>query len=144
MKVFTGTKIGRVFFIRIDEGDDVAECVDTFIRENKVVNAVVTSAIGTLSNAVIHYITTTDYPSSNNFTRLKDRPMELSSMDGLIVDGIAHLHTVISEGDRVMSGHLEPGCRSLYLFEMAVLEVEGLENLTRKPNRHGKQQLEYK
>jgi predicted DNA-binding protein with PD1-like motif len=60
------------------------------------------------------------------------------------VDGIAHLHTVISEGDRVMSGHLEPGCRSLYLFEMAVLEVEGLENLTRKPNRHGKQQLEYK
>jgi hypothetical protein len=34
MKVFTGTKIGRVFFIRIDEGDDVAECVDTFIREN--------------------------------------------------------------------------------------------------------------
>jgi predicted DNA-binding protein with PD1-like motif len=144
MKVFTGTKIGRVFFIRIDEGDDVAECVDTFIRENKVVNAVVTSAIGTLSNAVIHYITTTDYPSSNNFTRLKDHPMELSSIDGLIVDGIAHLHTVISEGDRVMSGHLEPGCRSLYLFEMAVLEVEGLENLTRKPNRHGKQQLEYK
>jgi predicted DNA-binding protein with PD1-like motif len=143
VEVFTGSKIGRVFFIRIDEGDDVAECINKFIEEKKIVNAIVTSAIGTLSAAVVHHIITTDYPSSNNFIRLKDRPIEVNSIDGLIVDGAAHLHMVISEERTVIAGHLEPGCKSLYLFEMAVLEVEGLE-VTRKPNQHGKKQLEYK
>ena len=143
MKVFTGKKTGRIFFIRIDEGDDVAESINTFIADNKVVNGIVTSAIGTLSSAVVHYITTTNYPSSNNFIRLTDRPIEVNSVGGLIVDGVAHLHTVISDGERVISGHLEPGCKSLYLFEMAVIEVEDID-VTRKPNQHNKKQLESK
>jgi predicted DNA-binding protein with PD1-like motif len=143
MKVFTGKKIGRVFFIRIDEGDDIAECVDSFIAEHKVINGIVSSAIGTLSSAVVHYITTTGYPSSYDFFRLKDRPIEVSSVNGLIVDGVAHLHTVISDAERIISGHLEPGCKSLYAFEMSVLEVEDID-VTRKPNQHNKKQLENK
>ena len=143
MKVFTGKKIGRVFFIRIDEGDDITECVNKFIAEHQVVNAIVSSAIGTLSSAVVHHITTTGYPSANEFVRLTDRPIEVNSIDGLIVDGIAHLHAVISEADRVLAGHLEPGCKSLYLFEMAVLEVEDID-VTRKPNQHNKKQMENK
>ena len=141
MKVFTGKKIGRVFFIRIDEGDDIAECVDKFIAEHKVVNGIVTSAIGTLSSAVVHYITTTGHPSENGYFRLENRPIEVNSVDGLIVNGFAHLHTVISEGEKTYGGHLEPGCKSLYLFEMAVLEVEEID-VMRKPNIHGKDHLE--
>ena len=141
MKVFTGKKTGRVFFIRIDEGDDVLECVNSFITEHKVVNAIVTSGVGTLSSGSVHFITTTGYPSSNTFLRMEERPIEVNSIDGLIVDGVAHLHMVISEGTRVIAGHLEPGCKSLYLFEIAVLEVEDMD-VTRKPNQHGKNQLE--
>ena len=143
MKVFTGKKAGRIFFIRIDEGDDITECVNSFIADHKVSNGIVTSAIGTLSSAVVHYITTTTYPSSFDFFRLNNRPIEVSSVNGLIVDGIAHLHTVISDGERVISGHLEPGCKSLYVFEMAVIEVEDID-VTRKPNQHNKKQLESK
>ena len=103
----------------------------------------VVSAIGTLSKGVTHYITTTGYPSSFNFDRLENTPIELTSIDGLIIDGVAHLHTVISDTKRVYSGHLEPGCKVLYVFEMAVIEVEGME-ITRKPNEHGKSQIEFK
>ena len=143
MQVFTGNKTGRIFFIRIEEGDDVLECVNNFIKENKVVDGYVATAFGTLSASVTHYITTTDYPSSFNFDRLKDKPIEVASIDGLIVDGIPHLHTVISDPARVYSGHLEPGCKSLYTFEMVVVEVEGL-NITRRPNKKGKMQIEKK
>ena len=143
MQVFTGTKVGRIFFIRIDEGEDILECVTKFIEENKVVDGYVATAIGTLSSSVTHYITTTDYPSSFNFDRLKDKPIEVSSVSGLIVDGFPHLHIVISDPQRTYSGHLEPGCKSLYVFEMAVIEIEGL-NITRKQNKHGKKQLENK
>jgi len=143
MKVFTGKKTGRVFFIRIDEGDDIIESVTSFIADHKVSDGIVSSAIGTLSSAVVHYITTTTYPSSFDFFRLNNRPIEVSSVNGLIVDGIAHLHAVVSDGERVFSGHLEPGCKSLYIFEMAVIEVEGID-VTRKPNQHNKKQLESK
>ena len=143
MQVFTGTKIGRIFFIRLDEGDDVSMCVDNFIAEHKVQNAIVSTAIGTLSSSNTHYITTTTYPSSFVFDKLDNTPIEVSSIDGLIVDGVAHLHTVISDTERVYSGHLEPGCKSLYAFEMAVIEVEGF-NITRKTNQKGKKQIEYK
>ena len=143
MQVFAGNKTGRIFFIRIEEGEDVLECVRKFIEENKVANGYVAAAFGTLSASVTHYITTTDYPSSFNFDRLKDKPVELSSIDGLIVDGAPHLHAVVSDPQRVYSGHLEPGCKALYAFEMVVVEVEGL-NITRRPNKKGKPQIENK
>ena len=127
----------------MEEGDEVSECVKDFINENNVKNGIVVSAIGTLSTGITHYITTTDYPSAFEFDTLENKPIELSSIDGLIVDGVAHLHTVISDPERVYSGHLEPGCKVLYAFEMAVIEVEGLE-ITRKPNKQGKNQIEYK
>jgi uncharacterized protein len=143
MKAFVSNKIGRIFFIRMEEGDLVAESINEFIKDNKVVNGVVVSAIGTLSTGVTHYITTTGYPSSFTFDRLENKPIELSSIDGLIVDGVAHLHTVISDPERVYSGHLEPDCKVLYVFEMAIIEVMDLE-ITRKPNEKGKSQIEYK
>jgi predicted DNA-binding protein with PD1-like motif len=113
MKVFTGSKTGRVFFVRIDEGEDVAECVNKIIEENKIRNGYVATAIGTLGSSFTHYIATTDYPPSFNFDRLKDRPIELSSVDGRIVDGAPNLHAIVSTPERVYSGHLEPGCKVL-------------------------------
>ena len=143
MKVFTGNKVGRIFFVRIDQGDDINDCVNKVIKEHNIENGYVASAIGTLSSSVTHYITTTDYPSSFNFDRLKDKPIEVSSIDGLIVDGAAHLHAVVSDPVRAYTGHLEPGCTALYVFEMVIVEVEGL-NITRKPNKHDKKQIENK
>ena len=144
MKVFTGKKIGRVFFIRIDLGDDVADCIEQFIAEHNVVNGIVTSAIGTLSSGVIHHInstTSTVYPASRDYTRLENKPLEVCSIDGLIVDGKSHLHTVIADGDHTYAGHLHQGCKSLYVFEMAVLEVEDMD-VTRKLNKDGRPHLE--
>jgi hypothetical protein len=143
MKAFVSNKIGRIFFVRMEEGDEVTGCIKDLIAENKIVNGIVVSAIGTLSTGITHFITTLGYPSSFEFDTLENKPIELSSIDGLIVDGVAHLHTVISDPERVYSGHLEPGCKVLYAFEMAIIEVEGLE-ITRKPNKQGKNQIEYK
>ena len=69
MKVFTGKRAGRIFFVRIDEGDDVIEGVNSFIVEQKVVNGIVTSAIGTLSNAVVYHITTTNNKNNKIWVR---------------------------------------------------------------------------
>ena len=143
MKTFVSNKIGRIFFVRMEEGDEVTACIKDLIRDSGIRNGIVVSAMGTLSEGVTHYITTTGYPSSFDFKRLENTPIELSSIDGLIVDGVPHLHTVISDPEGTYSGHLEPGCKVLYAFEMAIIEVEGLE-ITRRPNDHGKAQIEQK
>lgn len=143
MKGFVSNKIGRMFFIRLEEGDYVLESITEFVKENNIKNAAVVSAFGTLSRGVTHYITTTGYPSAFNLEILEDRPIELSSLEGLIVDGVPHLHTVISDTERVYAGHCEPGCKVLYAFEAAIIEAEGME-ITRKLNEKGKPQIEYK
>jgi len=110
------------------------------IKQNNIRNAVLVSAIGTLDNCVTHAVTTTDYPAVDVFARLENKPLELSSIQGVIADGVPHFHTVVSDLDRAYSGHLEDGCRVLYLFEAVILEVEGLE-LTRRLDAHGVNKL---
>lgn len=48
-------------------------------------------------------------------------------MAGVIADGRPHLHAVVSDNKKAYAGHLEKGCRVLYLAEIVVLELEDVE-----------------
>ena len=54
-------------------------------------------------------------------------------MQGVIADGTPHIHMNVSTKDSAIGGHLEPGCRVLYLAEVVILEFDGL-SLTRVPS----------
>lgn len=69
--------------------------------------------------------------------------MELASIDGIIADGVPHLHTVVSDHEKAYAGHLEPGCRVLYLAEIVIMELEG-DALTRIKNEKGINELHAK
>jgi len=75
-------------------------------------------------------VTTTGYPAVEHFERWEDKPLELSSIDGVIADGKPHLHAVVSDKEKAYSGHLEEGCRVLYLAEIVIVELVGA-NLSR-------------
>jgi hypothetical protein len=59
-----------------------------------------------------------------HFERWEDKPLEVSSIDGLIAGGVPHLHMVVSDHEKAYSGHLEEGCRVLYLAEVVIAELE--------------------
>ncbi|WP_026486186.1 PPC domain-containing DNA-binding protein [Caldanaerobius polysaccharolyticus] len=130
MEYFTAPKIGRVFVLRLDQGDYVLESINDFIKKENIKDAVVVSAIGTLDYCVLHMVTTTGYPAVEHFERWEDKPLELSSIDGVIADGKPHLHAVVSDKEKAYSGHLEEGCRVLYLAEIVIVELVGA-NLSR-------------
>ncbi|MCL6614258.1 MAG: DNA-binding protein, partial [Firmicutes bacterium] len=65
------------------------------------------------------------------------RPRKPSAIQGLIIDGQPHLHAVVSDRERAYAGHLENGCRVLYLAEIAAMELAGGENLQRRPDERG-------
>jgi predicted DNA-binding protein with PD1-like motif len=143
MQCISGSKYGRCFFISLDRGEDVLISLRKLIAENSIRNAVLVSGIGTLESCVTHYVSTTGREPVDVFAPLENRPLELDSIQGIIADGVPHFHMVVSEGDRTYAGHMEEGCRVLYLFEAVILEVEDVA-LTRRVKEYGIKRLEVK
>ena len=125
MDVFAGGRISEVIALRLDQGEDVLASVEAAAKEHDVHTGVVLSGIGTLDRARLHHITHTGYPSVNQFVEYEG-PIELLSVQGMIADYTPHLHTCISIKEQTYMGHLEPGCRVLYLAEIAIGRMEGV------------------
>lgn len=132
MEIFSGGRIGEVIAVRLDRGEDVLGSVEAVAREKDIHTGVVVSGIGTLDRARLHYITHTGYPSKDEIVEYEG-PIELLSMDGIIAEHVPHIHTCISIKETTYMGHLEPGCRVLYLAEIAIARVEDMR-LRRRPH----------
>lgn len=52
-----------------------------------------------------------------------------------IADGIPHLHMVVSDHEKAYSGHLEPGCRVLYLCEIVIQEIDEVALVRQKDDK---------
>ncbi|MBN1412668.1 MAG: DNA-binding protein [Spirochaetales bacterium] len=140
MESITMPAMGRTIILRLDPGEDLLEGISRAVREEKITNGVVVSGIGTLDRCVLHMVTTTGYPPEEYFRKFEDTPLEVASIDGIIANGTPHLHMAVSDTEQAWAGHLEKGCRVLYLAEIAVCELKG-PDLTRKPNDRGIGQL---
>lgn len=132
MEYFSGKTSSRLQVMRLDAGDYLLESIMTLIEHQNIRNAVVVSGIGTLDHCVLHMVMTTSYPAVEHFERWENKPLELASIDGIIADGVPHLHMVISDHQKAYAGHVEPGCRTLYLCEIVIQEIEGCELIRRK------------
>lgn len=136
MEYFTSQTPGRRHLIRIDPGEDVLESLNSFLKAENILNGVVVSGIGTFDQCVLHMVTTIDYPPQEHFERFTDTALELACIQGVVADGKLHLHCVVSDTKYAYAGHLEPGCRVLYLCEIVLDEIEDL-SLHRTPNEKG-------
>ena len=135
MEYFSTEKTGRIFVLRLDPGDYLLESIEDLVQKESINDAVVVSAIGTLDQYRVHWVTTTSFPPENHFEHWKDKPLELASVGGVIANGEPHLHIVVSGSEKAYSGHLEKGCRVLYLVEMVIIELRSL-NLSREPDKN--------
>lgn len=133
MKTFSQGRPGRTIVLRLDQGDDVLECINRAIEQHQICDGYIASGIGTLDECVLHMVMTTGYPPVEYFARWQGSPLEVASISGIIADGFPHLHTVISDHEKAYAGHLEPGCRILYLGEVVIQEILD-QPLTRQRN----------
>jgi len=125
MDVIDGMRIDQIFCVYMEYGDDFCECIEKVAREKGIRAGAVLSGAGTFDRARIHHIAHTEFPSSNKFVELEG-PIELCSVDGIIADCKPHLHcTMAVRGDELFAGHLEPGCKVLYLAEAVVAKFSG-------------------
>lgn len=135
MKSFVASGPGRAVVLHLGKGDLLLESIESECRRLGIRDGVVLSCIGSMRKAVFHVIMGTDDDPVNEFITL-ERPMEIGSVQGVILDGAPHLHIVCSDPQRVYTGHLEPGTEIQYLCEISILELGGL-SLTRRKDAFG-------
>lgn len=136
MEAFISKQPGRSFVLRLDQGDLILESIEKLIEEEKIQNGVVVSGIGTVDASVLHMVTSTGYPPVEFFDRKENEAIEVVSIQGFIADGAPHLHMMISDRDAALGGHLEHGCKTLYLAEIVITEYPDL-SLKRVPDERG-------
>jgi uncharacterized protein len=141
MRSFSAASAATTHIIRLDPGEDVLGTLHEYIKTSEIHTGAVVSGIGTLDRCRMHLVTTTDYPPQEIFPIWDGVPLELVAMQGVIADGEPHIHITVASPDGAFGGHLEPGCRVLYLSEIVVLEFV-THALTRSPDSHGVPHLE--
>ncbi len=116
--------LSRIHILRVDPGEDLFESVQCFLDQVGVRQAVVLGGYGTLAAYHLHWVTHNRIPSETAFGRGYGG-IEILAMNGLVVDGQAHIHVALSTPDGAFGGHLEPGCVAYVLCEIFFAEVEG-------------------
>ncbi len=126
MRTFVGSGFGRVVVINLQRGERVLESVRSQLKELGIKDAVILSAIGSLQKAVFHRVTGMGASPVDEFVTL-EQPMELASVQGVVIDGEPHFHMVISDLEKAYTGHLEEDTTVVYLCEISLAEVTGLD-----------------
>ena len=125
MNIISGMDIEEIVCIGMSYGDDFHECVERAVNKKKIDSGVILSAVATFYSARIHYITHTQFPAEDKFVELEG-PIELCSVSGIIAERKPHMHcTMAVRGGELFAGHLEPGCKILYLGEVAIAKLRG-------------------
>lgn len=124
--IYHSAKIKRTIVIHLKMGEDVLESIKKVIKREGIKSGLVLTGYGTLDIARFHYITHTNLPPNDEFKVIRG-PLELISMHGVIADGEPHIHFTFSDADQAYGGHLEPGCRTLYLCDVVLAEVEDVD-----------------
>ncbi len=131
MRHFMGSGIKRVLVINLLRGDKLLESIREKCADAGIRNGVILSAIGSLQRAHFHRVVTTAETPEDEYIVI-EKPMELSSLQGLIIDGSTHFHMTISDREKAYTGHLEEGTVVLYLVEISIAEIDGLSVVRKK------------
>jgi uncharacterized protein len=116
----------KIHILRVDPGEDVLRCVEAFLAERGIQQAVVLGGYGTLAAFHLHWVKDNRLPAENRYAQ-GEGGIEILSMNGLVVAGQPHIHVSLSTQVGAFGGHLEPGCIAYVLCEIFFAEVEGMQ-----------------
>jgi predicted DNA-binding protein with PD1-like motif len=142
-KVFGGARIQEIYRVSLDRDALLLESVQDIVKQKDIREGHVFITAGAVQECTFHYNANTDAVPVNVFKTVKG-PWEILTGGGIIAGGDPHLHVTLSLGDQgTVGGHLEKGCRILYLAELTIVKYVA-PPLTRRKNANGIMMLEAK
>jgi len=136
-EIFGPDHITGVYRVSLDRGALLLESIDDVIRSKGIRDGQVIISSGSVQECTYHFVASTALKAQNEY-RTVSGPSEILSGGGIIADGEPHVHIALSNPEKgAYGGHLEKGCRVLYLAELTIFRFSGGPPLTRKSNRNG-------
>lgn len=135
-RVFGGSQIQEVYRLVLDRDALLLESILDAIKEKDIQDGEVLVTAGSVEECTYHYVTSTATKVKDAYKTVKG-PFEILNAGGIIAAGVPHIHITLSSlGKGAFGGHLEKGCRVLYLGEVTILKYSG-PPLIRKANENG-------
>jgi hypothetical protein len=125
MKRFIG-KPGRTVVLELQRGDGLLESIREQAADLGLRNAMLTTAVGSLMRLIVHKPTSLAAAAEDAFQTIEEA-LEICSLTGSVIGGEPHLHIVAAGPGGLYAGHVENDTRVLYLTELTLTEIEGVD-----------------
>jgi predicted DNA-binding protein with PD1-like motif len=110
----------RVVLVRLKYQADLLAGLETTVKQEKIRNGVILSAVGSVRGYHFHTVSNRTFPSKDVFVKDPVASADLVSMNGYVLDGRIHAHMTLATPDRAFGGHLEPGTE---VFTFAIVTI---------------------
>ena len=140
--VFGAAQVQEVYRVLLGRDALLLESITDVIRQKNIRDGHVWVTAGSVQECTYHFVTSTAEKPKDEYKTVKG-PFEILNAGGIIADGEPHIHITLSSPQGAFGGHLEKGCRVLYLGEVTLVKYSG-PPLTRKPNQNGVMLLQVK
>lgn len=117
-----GGHFERVVILRFKFDADLLAGIEKMVKQEKIRNAVILSAAGSVKGYQVHQVSNRTFPSKNVFVKNPAAPADLIGMNGYVIDGKIHAHITLANPEKAFGGHLEPGT-SVFTFAIVTLGV---------------------
>jgi len=134
-KIFEPAQVQAVYRVLLDRDSLLLESILDVIKQKKIEDGYVSISAGSVHTCTYHYVTSPAPKPVNAFKTVKGA-FEILNAGGIIAAGEPHIHITLSSPEGAFGGHLENGCRVLYLAEITILQFRG-PALTRANNPNG-------
>lgn len=112
----------RVVVLRFKYNTDLLAGLEKMVKQEKIHNAVILSAFGSVRNYQVHQVATRDFPVKDSILTNPTAPADLLGMSGFVIGGRVHPHITLAGPNGAFGGHLEPGT-NVFTYAIVTLGV---------------------
>lgn len=126
MKAAQGS-MGRVFVLRLEDGDTLPDCIEQFAQDNAINGGLVALVGGIGSGTLVVGPEDGDAEVITPVTRAFKAAHEASALGTLFVNSAGkpklHMHTTLGRGDNTLMGCIRQGVDVWKIAEVVILEI---------------------
>jgi predicted DNA-binding protein with PD1-like motif len=117
-------KFERVVILRFKYQADLLAGLERMVKEQKIRNAVILAAAGSVRSYHYHMVSNRTFPSHDVFIENPEGFADIVSMNGYVMNGRIHPHITLADEKHAFGGHLEPRT-TVFTFAIVTLGVLG-------------------
>lgn len=112
----------RIVVLRFKYNTNLLAGLRKSVAEQKIRNAIILSAFGSVRNYQVHQVGNRDLPVKESWVQNPTGAADILGMSGFVASGRVHPHIVLADQNHAFGGHVEPGT-NVYTFAVVTLGV---------------------